>query len=105
MTESAPKRKRTRAHRVDLDESLCKGCGICVDVCRAKVFDVGGGLSPRGLPVVIAARPKDCTGCLQCEYLCPDMAIAVTEEEGEEGEGEVPPAKPSGSKDAKGGGA
>ena len=56
---------------VEVDLVLCKACGICIELCPEKVFDV----DKAGIPVV--ARPADCTQCLICELHCPDFAIEV----------------------------
>lgn len=56
--------------RVDINESWCKGCEICVEVCPRDVLEMKDFL----------ARVKNieqCTGCLLCEQLCPDFAIVV----------------------------
>ncbi len=57
--------------QVDLDLTLCKACGICIELCPEKVFD----RDKVGNPVV--ARPEECTSCLLCELHCPDFAIEV----------------------------
>jgi 2-oxoglutarate ferredoxin oxidoreductase subunit delta len=31
----------------------------------------------RAFHPVVVVRPEDCTGCLLCELLCPDLAITV----------------------------
>jgi 2-oxoglutarate ferredoxin oxidoreductase subunit delta len=65
-TEEAP---------VELNVSLCKACGICIDLCPTHVFDA----TEMGEAVV--ARPEDCTQCLLCELHCPDFAIEVRRRE------------------------
>jgi len=49
----------------------CKGCGICVEFCPSKVFE----MSDQGKSVVV--REKDCIRCGFCELHCPDFAIVV----------------------------
>jgi 2-oxoglutarate ferredoxin oxidoreductase subunit delta len=58
-----------------LDISLCKACGICIELCPQHVFDE----TDMGEPVL--ARPDDCTLCLLCELHCPDFAIEVRRRE------------------------
>jgi len=56
--------------RIEINESWCKGCEICVDVCPRDVLEMKD----------FVAKVKDskmCTGCLLCELLCPDFAIVV----------------------------
>lgn len=60
-----------RAAVLRLNEAWCKGCGICVDVCPERVWQ----LNDHNLVEVVA--PERCTGCLLCEKLCPDLAIEV----------------------------
>lgn len=57
----------------------CKKCGICVAFCPKNVLEAG----PDGHPV--AARPEDCIRCHLCELRCPDFAVSVADEAGEEG--------------------
>jgi 2-oxoglutarate ferredoxin oxidoreductase subunit delta len=59
-----------RSIRIDINEKWCKKCGICIAFCPEKVFDDKGGM-----PVI--RDLSACTGCLQCELLCPDFAIEV----------------------------
>lgn len=56
--------------QVIINESWCKGCEICVDIC------------PRDVLIMedFVAKVDDidqCTGCMMCELLCPDFAIVV----------------------------
>ena len=68
-------------NRVVLNADWCKGCHICVAVCPHKVLEVDEDSYLRGFHPVCVARPEDCTVCQQCEMLCPDLAIMVTEED------------------------
>jgi len=61
----------TSTSPIQLDLSLCKACGICIDLCPEQVFD----RDALGEPVV--ARAGDCSQCLLCELHCPDFAIEV----------------------------
>jgi 2-oxoglutarate ferredoxin oxidoreductase subunit delta len=58
-----------------LEVSLCKACGICIELCPTHVFDA------TELGEAIVARPEDCTLCLLCELHCPDFAIEVRRRE------------------------
>lgn len=60
------------APEIRIKVSWCKGCGLCVAYCNRDVLEMRDDL-PR---VVQAAR---CTRCLQCEVICPDFAITVTD--------------------------
>jgi 2-oxoglutarate ferredoxin oxidoreductase subunit delta len=60
---------------VQMDLELCKACGVCIELCPDKVFDI----DQLGYPVL--ARPEDCSQCLLCELHCPDFAIEVRRRE------------------------
>ena len=53
---------------VFIDKNLCRGCGICIDICpvEALTLDI--------IPIVDAEK---CTGCGECITACPFGAIAV----------------------------
>jgi len=56
--------------KVDVDK--CTGCGTCVDVCPAGVFELVEGKSS---PV----NMDECLACHTCESQCPENAIEVIE--------------------------
>ncbi|MEM1538432.1 MAG: 4Fe-4S binding protein [Candidatus Nezhaarchaeales archaeon] len=63
--------------KIVVDESLCKGCGICVDLCPAKVLELSKDISVKGVHLPIPTRSDRCTKCLLCVMYCPDFAITV----------------------------
>jgi 2-oxoglutarate ferredoxin oxidoreductase subunit delta len=72
MSEAEPKTKRKRRARIDINESWCKGCRICVEFCPKQVLEM------RGLKAGVRDA-EACILCYQCELLCPDFAIEVHE--------------------------
>ncbi len=62
---------------IDVDTFLCKGCGICVEMCPRKVFEWSKELSEKGVHYPIPVHAEKCVKCKLCELLCPDFAIAV----------------------------
>ena len=70
--------------RITINTEWCKGCYICVEACPHHVLEVDHDVFVRGLHPVVVARPDKCTRCLQCELLCPDLAIMVEDEQSEE---------------------
>jgi len=58
------------AFQITIREEWCKGCAICVDFCKPEVLKMDGAI-----PVIV--NPDACTGCQQCELLCPDFAIEI----------------------------
>lgn len=59
--------------KVTIYPDWCKGCGICVAFCPAKVIELDGQGKAQ------AVREEDCIHCGFCELHCPDFAIVVTE--------------------------
>jgi 2-oxoglutarate ferredoxin oxidoreductase subunit delta len=70
VSESATA-KAQKKHVIEIREDWCKGCNICVEFCKPGVLEM------KGL-VAVVVNEEACTGCLQCELLCPDFAIKVT---------------------------
>ena len=62
---------------IRIDQNVCKGCGLCLDQCPRKVFELSPRRNRQGYLIPAAKRPQDCNQCLLCEMLCPDMAITV----------------------------
>jgi 2-oxoglutarate ferredoxin oxidoreductase subunit delta len=67
-------------NKVTVYPDWCKGCGICVEFCPAKVLELGA----QGKCAVV--REEDCIRCGFCELHCPDFAIIVTDKESEAAE-------------------
>ena len=55
---------------IHLNESVCDGCGLCVDFCPVGVLEMNDGM-----PNVV--KLKACYDCGTCEDLCPQGAIKV----------------------------
>ncbi|MFT8315803.1 MAG: 4Fe-4S dicluster domain-containing protein [Clostridium sp.] len=71
---------------VEVDESACKECGYCTEVCPKGIFVIKKSFNEKGYRPVDAVDTEKCIGCLKCFYICPDFAIDVKEKrkEGEE---------------------
>ncbi len=66
---------RTRSE-IEIDEGLCKGCDICVKLCRRGALQPGNEPNEMGhFPPI--AKKELCNGCGVCELYCPDLAITV----------------------------
>lgn len=55
-----------------LDPDKCEGCGNCVDVCPAEVFELDDDTGK-------VVRPQDCLDCGACAEECPPQAITLEE--------------------------
>ncbi|KIM07126.1 MAG: 2-oxoglutarate:acceptor oxidoreductase [Sulfurovum sp. FS08-3] len=62
-----------------VNESRCKACDMCVDVCPAGVLSMRSEPgSTLGAMISIVAL-ESCIGCNECELACPDFAIYVAD--------------------------
>ena len=60
------------AYTPTVDQDKCVGCGGCVDVCPAEVYELQDGKSN---PV----NAEECLGCESCVEVCQQSAITITE--------------------------
>jgi 2-oxoglutarate ferredoxin oxidoreductase subunit delta len=65
--------------RIVIDETLCKGCGLCTTVCPKDLIHMATGrFTPKGYrPAELVDIEEACTGCAICTVVCPDAAITV----------------------------
>jgi len=66
--------------KVRIFEELCKGvdqCGICLHVCRRKLFKPAMRLNRKGYRPPEIVGSQSCSLCSNCMIFCPDMAVAV----------------------------
>ena len=66
---------------IAIDESLCKGCGLCVRSCPKKIIEISKTVfNMKGYhPAGIIGR-NACTACAACARTCPDTAIRIEKE-------------------------
>jgi len=69
-----PKKKVTS---IVIDELLCKGCDICIELCGKDVFDKSEKINRHGYYIPVPVRVNACTGCLICELICPELAVIL----------------------------
>lgn len=62
-----------------IDRDRCKGCGLCVAVCRKKVLQISDEVNTKGYFPVYQAHSENCVFCAMCCIMCPDMALTITE--------------------------
>lgn len=67
-------------YRIEIRQNWCKKCYICIELCPNNVLGKAEKISKKGILPVEIKKPEVCTGCMQCELLCPDLAIAVIKE-------------------------
>ena len=63
---------------IEVDESLCKGCGMCVNACPKKIIELDKNkLNAKGYHPASIMEADKCIGCKACATMCPDIAITV----------------------------
>lgn len=64
--------------RIIVDDSYCKGCGLCIDVCPMKIIALDQSkITAKGYHPAHLLDEDKCTGCASCALICPDVAITV----------------------------
>ncbi len=64
--------------KMTVDENVCKGCGLCVQVCPSKIIALAKNrLNAKGYNPAEVLKMEKCTGCAMCGIICPDSAITV----------------------------
>jgi len=63
--------------KIFVDDKLCKGCFICINICPKGVYIPSRELNERGYHIPIPINIDKCIKCKLCEYYCPDFAIHV----------------------------
>ncbi|MBE6494177.1 MAG: 4Fe-4S dicluster domain-containing protein [Methanosphaera stadtmanae] len=63
-----------------LNEELCKGCFLCVNVCPKNVYTPSDVINHKGVKVPIFDVDK-CIKCRLCTLMCPDQAIDIEDDD------------------------
>lgn len=63
-----------------INKEFCKGCGLCLPVCKKDVLAMGDALNSKGNQFVIAKKQENCVGCKACSTMCPEGAIELYKE-------------------------
>ena len=67
--------------RIIVDETYCKGCGLCVDACPKSIIILDPDkLTAKGYRPAVLTDASQCNGCATCALMCPDVAITVVRE-------------------------
>ena len=65
---------------ITIDDSRCKGCGLCAIACSKKLVTMSETYNSLGFAVAVFSDPERCSGCALCAEMCPDVAIMVFKE-------------------------
>lgn len=69
-------------NNVIFNRELCKGCGLCIEVCPKKILEISDDLNSKGFKPAQKREDGECIGCAFCATICPDVAIKVVKEDG-----------------------
>ena len=73
-------RNKKHGKEIRIDDQVCKGCFLCVEVCPNAVLAKGEKRSRGGYPMPQVTDLENCAGCFLCELTCPDLALTVVKE-------------------------
>ena len=64
--------------KVTFKTDLCKGCGLCVDVCPKKIVGLDKEkINAKGHHPAHVTDIDKCIACAFCATMCPDCIITV----------------------------
>ncbi len=64
-------------NKVIVRADSCKGCGLCVEFCKKNVLRISDKLNKMGYYHIEPDADAECTGCMSCTLVCPDLALEV----------------------------
>lgn len=66
---------------ISFNESLCKGCELCVAACPKNLIALNKTkINANGYYPAYVENMEDCVGCGSCAISCPDSAIRIEAE-------------------------
>jgi 2-oxoglutarate ferredoxin oxidoreductase subunit delta len=63
--------------KIEIDDSRCKGCGLCAEACPRQLLKLGEETNEAGYAVAVMICQDKCAGCAFCACMCPAVAIVV----------------------------
>jgi len=85
MSDIVRKQAKGKDIVIIIDRDLCKGCDICVKVCKTGALELVDAPDRWEGSVVEIKDIELCNFCRLCEVQCPDFSIRVVRQ-AEEGE-------------------
>ena len=72
-------------NKLHVNPAYCKGCLICVEACPTKAITPCKSINAKGYTLPEEDDMRRCTGCMLCETVCSDFAIAIETDEDQGG--------------------
>ncbi|MBN2040675.1 MAG: 4Fe-4S dicluster domain-containing protein [Spirochaetes bacterium] len=69
--------KTKNTYTVTTRSESCKGCGLCIEYCKSGKLAFSKKLNKMGYFYAEPVQDKECTGCMSCTLVCPDLVIEV----------------------------
>lgn len=63
--------------RVIFNESICKGCTLCVSACPKGIIKISEAINLKGYHPAYVDDQQACISCAACGKICPDGVITV----------------------------
>ncbi len=64
--------------KVSFNESLCKGCEMCVNACPKNLIALAKDrINAKGYHPAQMTDESQCIGCKSCAIMCPDVCITI----------------------------
>ena len=64
--------------RVTINETLCKGCGLCDRACPKGILALSKAkINAKGYHPAEVTNMEACIGCTSCARTCPDVVIRI----------------------------
>lgn len=73
--------KKKKKPLIMIDGEVCKGCYLCIHVCKHENIKKSDTLNAKGYYPAETNGKSKCVGCELCMLVCPDLAIEVYDEE------------------------
>jgi 2-oxoglutarate ferredoxin oxidoreductase subunit delta len=70
---------QTKDYKIMVLDEICDSCELCIEFCPRDVLEVSEEFNSRMFHPVKVVQREQCTGCLQCERICPSVSIFVQE--------------------------
>ncbi|MBN1596650.1 4Fe-4S dicluster domain-containing protein [candidate division FCPU426 bacterium] len=72
--------QKKKKYILRIDPKRCKACELCIDACPKKIMILSDTINELGFRVAACMDETQCSGCLACAQVCPDVAIEIDKE-------------------------